>query len=343
MEEDQFILRLPPPLVERMRLALSSTRRRDAAGEDKKASAFKINFTDERNATFTVDDEEYPASLIDLPAICETHKTADKRTYYKSGDLHQILIVRMPGDPAPTSTVLQDGLTPAAREAGRRLAESPKTFPAPLASSIEQRIKYVIDHKIKFKQKKDKVEEHIVIEEETVAASDAKPSTNDQAVSTPADLAPTQPATPAASTPIDAAVLAPAIPSPMPEATTPMDIQPSPSPAPADTPLPADTPMPDAEDDDDDDDEDDDDDDFSDMAGELAGELVKDEEEETRKRIERTNLDIKIKEQKQKIAEVDASADKAPNAIMKKRILGKRKEFEDVLQALEQSRAALED
>ena len=153
MDEDQYILRLPPPLVERMRFALSSNKRKDAAGEDKKVSTFRIDFVDERTATLTVDEEVYPATLVDMPAIMETHKTADKRTFYKSGDVHQMLIVRMPNDEPPDEFQINHGLTPAAKEAGRRLAEAPRTYPLNMVKRVETRIKQVIDRKITFKQK----------------------------------------------------------------------------------------------------------------------------------------------------------------------------------------------
>lgn len=387
MEEDQFILRLPPPLVDRVRFALSSNRRKDAAGDGKKSSNFRLDFTDERNATFFVDNVAYPASLVDLPALAETHKTADKRTFYKSGDVHQMLIVRMPDDPKPDFTILPDGLSPAARNAGKRLAEPPKTFPPDMIESIEQRIKYVIDHKVKFKPKKDTpapptVEEEVVIEEETIAApvtstavgaaatSALDTSTDDSEQIAPVNtqaqdqtpaslpqlppLPPTQPQTPLfAATPIDAALLAPVAPSPMPDAPTPADGLMSPSiagpdtPANMDTPAGVDTPLPDGDDDDeddDDDDEDDDDDDEDDEDfAELADELLKDEEEEARKRIERANLDVKIAEQKRKVADVQAQAERAPNALLKSRIISKQMELQGILDELEKNRATLGD
>lgn len=400
MEEDQFILRLPPSLVERVRFALSSNRRKDAAGDDKKSSNFRLDFTDERNATFFVDNVAYPASLVDLPALAETHKTADKRTFYKSGDVHQMLIVRMPDEPPPDFTILPDGLSPAAQSAGKRLAEPPKTFPPDMIESIEQRIKYVIDHKVKFKPKKDTpapptVEEEVVIEEETLpvpvvpapsgatpAAPAPVPSANSTEEVAPVDtqsqapapapqaptpqppaaqlppLPPTQPPTPAfAATPIDAALLAPVAPSPMPDAPTPADGLMSPSiagpdtPAFVDTPAGADTPLPDGDGDDDDDngdgedddDDDDDDDEDDDDFAELAGELLKDEEEEARKRIERSNLDVKIAEQKRKVADVQAQAERAPNALLKSRIMSKKMELQGILEELEKNRATLGD
>lgn len=377
MDEDQLILRLAPPLVEHVRFALSSNRRKDAAGDGNKPSIFRMEPIDDRNATFFVNDKPYPASIVDLPALVETHKTADKRTFYKSGDVHQMLIVRMPDDPPPDFTVIPDGLSPGSRNAGKRLAEPPKTFPPDMVESIEQRIKYVIDHKVKFKPKKDTpalptVVEEVVIEEETLPTSAVKPTETNLTTAddsdeitpvplqsqeslsgtqqTPSSQPPhPQPLTPGpAATPIDAALLAPVAPSPMPDAPTPADGLNSPSalgpetPANLDTPVGADTPMPDADGDDNDEEEDDDDEDDEDFA-ELAGELLKDDEEEARKRIERSNLDVKIAEQKRKIADVQAQAEQAPNPLLRSRILGKQQELEGILEELEKYRASLGD
>lgn len=351
MDEDQYILRLPQPLVERMRFALSSNRRKDAA-EDKKVSSFRIDFKDERNATLTVDGEIYPASLVDLPAIVETHKTADKRTFYKSGDVHQMLIVRMPGESAPPSTASSDGLTPAARNAAKRLAEPPRTYPHDMVAAVENRIKYVIDHKVKFRQKKDdpapRVQEEVVIEEETVSDATKAKSTGDapeNQQTKPAEGGTPLPQTPGpVATPIDAALLAPVAPSPMPEAPTPADMEPSPSPPPLDTPAPGDTPMPDGDEDEREDDEDDDEDDEDlDELEMMAGELMKDEEEEARKRIERSNVDLKISEQKNKIAQLEQQASAAPNVVLKNRILAKMGDLQIELSALEKTRAGLDD
>ena len=38
-------------------------------------------------------DETYPALLVNMPTIVETHKTFDKKTFFKSGDIGQALLV----------------------------------------------------------------------------------------------------------------------------------------------------------------------------------------------------------------------------------------------------------
>lgn len=332
MNESQYILRLPTPLVEPMRLALSSQKRRDAAGEEKKTTSFKVHFKDERNATFIVDGKEYPASLMDLPCLVETHKTADKRTFYKSGDLHQMLVVRMPGDPAPKDHLLKQGLTPGSKKAASRLAPPEKVFSDEDVHRMEQRIKYVMDHKINLVSKKNDpqpppphVEEEVVIEEETAVNATPAKASNSKAARPPLPKLPEKlsepprPATPAEPFPTPGPSPAPdGMPSPA--ADTPMSFTPGPfTPTPM-TPGVA-TPGPDGNEGDDEDDDDEfDDDEFEDM----AGELVQDEEEEAKKRIERLNLTNKIEKIKADIAALEAKADKAPNPVLRNRLLSKR-------------------
>lgn len=370
MEEEQYILRLPEELRESMRFALSSTKRRDAAGEDRKASSFSIDFKDERNAVFTVDGVEYPASVMDLPTVVETHKTADKRTFYKSSDLHQVVVVRMPDDPAPEEHILRNGLTPAAKDASNRLKPPKRLFSHAQVESVECRVKMVIDHKVKLvpkvnAPKKDQPDDksgapgddmEVVIEEEkedTAAGTTANPIDAakppkmprlDAPSPLPVPVPASAPAVPA-SVPLSAAT-----PSPAPIAASPApsaDVQPSPLPS-GGTPLTgmpvaatpsAATPLP--EPDVPDEEEDDDDDDF---AAEMGGALMEgNDEDDAQKRIEIANLDQKVTEQKQKITDLEERAAKAPNAVLRSRILAKRGDLQATLTSLEKERAALGD
>lgn len=318
---------------------------------------------------------------MDLPTLVETHKTADKRTFYKSGDLHQVLVVRLPHEPKPDSYTLHDGLTPAARDAGRRLASPKRLFSPTQVESVEHRVKYVIDHKVKMVPKKDRPaapadDELVEIEEETtdnVAAPPEKPAEPAQA-SKPAASAPAtpMPSTPMPSTPMEKPVqpngkesdVYATVPTPVTEAAaaatpgadvaapSPMaDVQPSPVPMTPAAMTPsvmtpgvmtpsvmtpgAMTPMLEGEGEDDDEEMDDE---FAEMAGAL---MEDDEEEEARKKIERVNLDQKITEQKMKIQQIEERAAKAPNHVLRQRILGKKGDLEKALAELEASRAAL--
>ena len=347
MNESQYVLRLPQPLVEPMRLALSSQKRRDAAGDEKKSSSFKVHFKDERNAVFSIDGNDYPASLMDLPCLVETHKTADKRTFYKSGDLHQMLVVRMPDDPAPTSFQMQNGLTRASKHAAKRLAKPPKVFTPDDIHRMEQRIKYVMDHKINLVSKKNEPqppEEEVVIEEEpAVNPAPAKPPPTPSSQPTPPPSKPVDntslPPTPADTFPTPR-------PSPMPDtpaADTPQPYTPGPfTPTPM-TPVPVSTPLPDTADEDEDGDEDMwDDENFDDMADALAQE---DQETVLKRRIEASNLEAKIKKIEEDLQNLDTKASKAPNPILRNRLLSKRppleKELEDAQARLKELNSQL--
>lgn len=358
MDEEQFILRLPQALVESMRFALSSTKRRDAAGEDKKASNFSITLKDERNGVFTLDGVEYPATVMDLPTLVESHKTADKRTFYKSSDIHQVLVVRMPDDPVPESTALEHGLTPAAQHAGRRFVPQTKLFSPTQVESVERRVKMVIDHKVKLvpkssAPKKDLPEQRpagqaeemeVVIEEDTTAApgggelpQPAKPGAPSMQRAPPFPSVPSSvPFSAPASTPLPSVAPSPAPspdvhPSPLPTAATPSVATPG-----AATPG-AVTPLPEAEGG-----EEEEEDDVDDFAAEMAGALMEaNDEDDAQKRIERANLDQKIVEEKEKIAQLEARAAKAPNAVLRMRILSKRGDMQATLARLEKERAEL--
>lgn len=329
MDECQYVLRLPEPLVSKMRFALSSSKRRDAAGDGRSASVFSVDFKDERNAVFTVDNVDYPAYLMDLPCIVETHKTADKRTFYKSGDLHQVLVVRLPNEPPPDSPALMDGLTPGAKEAGRRLRAPEKVFRKEDVAHVEQRIKYVIDHKITFVAKKDDStsqphEEEVVIEDDAPAVEEMSEAVKSASVDKGQVMQDT------IATPVDS-ILAPSPGMPSPAADTP---------GPGETPGPEGEEEEDEEDGDDEDDDDEDDDAFASMAGELMEE-EEDYETRAKKHIERVNLDKKIAEQKDKISGLEEKAAKAPNHVLKNRVIAKMGELREELVALETSRAKL--
>lgn len=51
------------------------------------------SFLDSRRGTMIVDGEKLPMRLVDLPCVVETHKTADRVAYFKTGDVGQAIIV----------------------------------------------------------------------------------------------------------------------------------------------------------------------------------------------------------------------------------------------------------
>ena len=84
--EGQFILRLPPPVAELVRIALASPK-------DVLKDRLKIEMSpDHRLAKIYVDSMEFSAKLVDLPCIVESHKTIDRKTFYKTGDICQVTL-----------------------------------------------------------------------------------------------------------------------------------------------------------------------------------------------------------------------------------------------------------
>lgn len=349
-DEEQYILRLPAPLSEQMRLGLASKAKRDAAGSE---ARFSVHFISERYAFFYLNEERYAATLHDLPAIVESHKTADKRTYYKSADIHQVLIVALPaladdaahpkdvpdGDDEPFT--LADGISAASRGAAKRFYVPHTKIRADQIRHVERRMKYVADNKLAFIRKKTEPateplpnnDDADVIIEEEVEPPVPTPDT-------PATPAPSG-VTPAVSTPIDTAPL-PTLSVPVSTAATPVAASPQPQTPANDAPTPLDATFPSAagtplEAVDDDLDE------FTEM---LGGTLVDatpqlNEEEEAVLRLQRTKLDSEIEEQKGKIKAKQDEAAKMPNFVLKSRILSKVPELEAALHKLEEERKKL--
>jgi transcription initiation factor TFIID subunit 7 len=122
--EEQVILRLPPELAAYVRETMSKQELPNDALEvipavdpnstktnTSSVSKTQIDCSDSRICEFKFMGKSYPAKLCDLPCIIEAQKTFDRASYYKSGDICQILIVRKPEDPEPPD-LLDSGLTP---------------------------------------------------------------------------------------------------------------------------------------------------------------------------------------------------------------------------------------
>lgn len=87
--EGQFILRLPEPAAELVRIALSTQK-------DMLKERLKIDMQpDMRRAKVYVDSMEFHAKLVDLPCVVESHKTMDRKTFYKTGDVCQVGFVAL--------------------------------------------------------------------------------------------------------------------------------------------------------------------------------------------------------------------------------------------------------
>ncbi|GKG00725.1 transcription initiation factor TFIID subunit 7-like protein, partial [Tanacetum coccineum] len=69
-----------------------------------------------RRGTFTIGDDQFPASLFDLACIVESHKTYDDSVLIKTAEM---IMVRNERDPAPEVVEYRHGLTPPIRDARR--------------------------------------------------------------------------------------------------------------------------------------------------------------------------------------------------------------------------------
>ncbi|CAD5163199.1 unnamed protein product [Musa acuminata subsp. malaccensis] len=113
--EEQFILRVPPSVVERIERLLNENASSSLDG------SLDISFSEDgRSGTFMIGDERFPASLLDLPCIVESYKTYDDNVLIKTADVGQMIMVRDEGDAAVEGVEYKHGLTPPMRDARRR-------------------------------------------------------------------------------------------------------------------------------------------------------------------------------------------------------------------------------
>ncbi|OWM73397.1 transcription initiation factor TFIID subunit 7 [Punica granatum] len=113
--EEQFILRVPPSVAERIEQLLNED---PSSSEDK---SLDLSFLEDgRTGTFVIGNDSFPASLLDLPTVVESYKTYDDTNLVKTADVGQLIMVREPGDPAPDVVEYRHGLTPPTRDARKR-------------------------------------------------------------------------------------------------------------------------------------------------------------------------------------------------------------------------------
>lgn len=113
--DEQFILRVPPSIAERIDRLLSEN---GSSSEDK---SLDLSFSDDgKSGTFVLGNESFPASLLDLPCVLESYKTYDDSVLIKTADIGQMILVREEGEPAPEDVEFRHGLTPPTRDARRR-------------------------------------------------------------------------------------------------------------------------------------------------------------------------------------------------------------------------------
>ncbi|KAI3450895.1 hypothetical protein Pfo_007560 [Paulownia fortunei] len=113
--EEQFILRVPPAVAERIERLLNES---SSSSEDK---SLDLSFSEDgRTGTFVIGNDRFSASLLDLPTVVESYKTYDDNVLIKTADIGQMIMVREEGDSVPEAVEYRHGLTPPMRDARRR-------------------------------------------------------------------------------------------------------------------------------------------------------------------------------------------------------------------------------
>uniref|UniRef100_A0A2K6KXB5 TATA-box binding protein associated factor 7 like n=2 Tax=Rhinopithecus TaxID=542827 RepID=A0A2K6KXB5_RHIBE len=94
--ENQFILRLP---LEHACTVRNLVHSQSVKMKDK----LKIDLLpDRRHAVVEVEDVPLAAKLVDLPCVIESLRTLDKKTFYKTADISQMLVCTTDGDTHPS-------------------------------------------------------------------------------------------------------------------------------------------------------------------------------------------------------------------------------------------------
>lgn len=85
--EEQFILRVPPSVAERIEHLLNETN--DPSSSEEKS--LDLSFSEDgRSGSFMIGNDRFPASLLDLPCVVESYKTYDDSSLIKTADIGQV-------------------------------------------------------------------------------------------------------------------------------------------------------------------------------------------------------------------------------------------------------------
>ena len=102
MVEEQVLLQFPKSLAAYMQQVV-----------DSRSEEFQLTFNTNRNATFSCSKGKFKATLVDLPCIVETQRTYDTITFYKSCDIHQMMVVHdRKEDHIENPAKYESGITP---------------------------------------------------------------------------------------------------------------------------------------------------------------------------------------------------------------------------------------
>mmetsp|Transcript_18471 Transcript_18471/g.23518 ORF Transcript_18471/g.23518 Transcript_18471/m.23518 type:complete len:524 (+) Transcript_18471:29-1600(+) len=147
--EEHILLRVPEHLRDRIKNVINPIDPTATVGEEMKYVA-----ENSRDFIFIIGEDQYYATLIDLPCIVETQKTMDQVSYYKTGDIGQMLLVhnaRVGEEPRPGTVGIspgerkfaaEDGLTPPMKEIKTRFGSlhPPKDVDPEILGQIDKEL-----------------------------------------------------------------------------------------------------------------------------------------------------------------------------------------------------------
>uniref|UniRef100_A0A7N0TY29 TAFII55 protein conserved region domain-containing protein n=1 Tax=Kalanchoe fedtschenkoi TaxID=63787 RepID=A0A7N0TY29_KALFE len=137
--EEQFILRVPPSVAEKIESLLNDSA---AASDDK---SLDLSFMEDgRTGTFTIGEDQFPASLLDLPCVVESYKTYDDNVLIKTADVGQIIMVKEKGDQSvPDTLEFRHGLTPPMRDVRKRRFRREPDLNPELVQRVERELRSI--------------------------------------------------------------------------------------------------------------------------------------------------------------------------------------------------------
>ncbi|XP_041457430.1 transcription initiation factor TFIID subunit 7-like [Lytechinus variegatus] len=103
--ESHLILRVPQHCAEDLKRLVQS-------GSQMLKDYLKIEtHSDMRHALVHIDDDTFAAKVVDLPCMIESHKTLDKKTFWKTADISQMLVCNVEDAPILPDEEAKQGLT----------------------------------------------------------------------------------------------------------------------------------------------------------------------------------------------------------------------------------------
>nr|GEU38434.1 transcription initiation factor TFIID subunit 7 [Tanacetum cinerariifolium] len=134
--EEQFVLRVPPSVAERIERLLNES-------ADEESLDLSIS-EDGRSGKFVIGDEQFSASLFDLPTIIESYKTYDDSVLIKTTDVGQMILVSEESVPVPKSGEYRHGITPPMKDVRRRRFRREPDLNPELVQRVEKDLKNIM-------------------------------------------------------------------------------------------------------------------------------------------------------------------------------------------------------